>query len=73
MNNEIEVEARRQALNAAQAVVDALAEVNEAARVDDLDEGTVAALNQVWGKAQAAVEFASARLAASDERICVNP
>jgi hypothetical protein len=67
MNNEIEVEARRQALNAAQAVVDALADVNEAAWVDDLDEGTVAALNQVWSKAQAAVEFASARLATNLE------
>lgn len=64
MSNEIE--ARREALNQAQAVVDALAEVNEAAWVDDLDEATVAAMNQVWSKAQAAVAFAAARLAQAE-------
>ncbi len=62
MSNEIEIEARRQALTAAQAVVDALVEVNEAAEPDDLDESVVAAIDQVWSKAQAAVAFAAARL-----------
>lgn len=68
MSNEIEIEiaARREALNQAQAVVDALAGVNETFEAydeDDMDEVVVAAINQVWSKAQAAVEFAVARLA----------
>lgn len=66
MSNEIEIAAPREALNQAQAVVDALADVNEAGWVDDLDEATVAALNQVWSKAQAAVAFAIARLAQAE-------
>ncbi len=68
MGNEIEIEiaARREALNQARAVVDALVGVNECFEVyeeDDLDEAVMAALNLVWSKAQAAVEFAAARLA----------
>lgn len=65
MSNEIEIEARREALNQAQAVVDALVGVNETFEVyeeDDLDEAVMAALAQVWSKAQAAVAFAAARL-----------
>lgn len=68
MNNEIEIAARREALNQAQAAVDALGGVNEAydGAGDDLDEAMVAALNQVWSKAQAAVAFAVARLAQAE-------
>lgn len=69
MNNEIEIAARREALNQAQAVVDALVDVNETFEVyeeDDLDEAVMAALAQVWSKAQAAVETAAARLAQAE-------
>lgn len=68
MSSEIEVVARREALNQARAVVDALVGVNEAydAGGVELDEEGLAALDQVWSKAQAAVEFAAARLAQAE-------